>query len=90
MAENREAQVPSQQEEIRLILDCVLEPSLVNHVFDLLYSRVLVVAGKVEENAQGSHLATLARLKLCIAFCPTTVRRCSRDANTNTYARRER
>ena len=59
--------LPSEKEEIRLILDSLREPALLDHILDLLHGRVLVVAGKVIEDAERGDLTALARLELCEA-----------------------
>ena len=59
--------VPDEKEEIRLFLDHLLEPGLVDHVFDRLDGRVFVVARKVKDHAERGHFAAFSRFEFGVA-----------------------
>ena len=50
--------LPNEKEEIRLLLDSINEPLLLNHISNLLNSGVLVISGKVEQDTEGGDLTT--------------------------------
>ena len=56
--------IPNEKEEIGLFLDGLVEPGFLHHVRDMLHDCALVVARKVEDDAERGHLAPVLSAEL--------------------------